>query len=1177
MAYAKLVPKSGFTLSNENLTLVRTASGWETIESDYHVTSGKVYYEILIINGNNEGGACVGLQEEGISAVPPGYAANNCAYYNNGYAFYNSTYKGYGSAYTSGDIIGVAYNADNGTIAFAVNGSWKGTAYTGLIAGLVGSFSAAFNGGSMTLHSDPANMTYDAPEGFTAGLGEADIVVSFEPALVPEDNKRTITPNSSAITEDQIDFPLTLQITDEEIFTELGENSKKFSIEQDNVQLPVEIEDWKGPSPAPTLTYGEPVSYGGLANAIVRVFIPINENIEKFRLNLPAITTDYSIVEIWVGRPISTGSVTFDGNQVQVTFDGSADAFVSTEDVVSDLVELAYASGSQMLVSFKCGSESAFPKINSVTNGGAYWSLAGAAGSDVFTANSGGMDRYLLLVNALVGEGEAGKATIHTKIPTYSSSADGELTFSFDNSQPDNVDYVGEIGSAVGQSVFNPNFALLSHQAQDPGGTAPQILDSTSNANNGTTNGAMTSTDLIDGVTGKMIEYDGINDRHYHPATIAINDLGETTVDILFGAGIVAGAEGGHVINKGVWFIAFDTPNSRWIIGQNFSTSLGRWAFAEPDCTKPFILSVSHDRNDPNASPVVYIDGASVPVTQYNPSTGTQTSDSSNSLWVADNGGASRFIGGAIGEIRISNTICSADWIKLTALSLKNQLVTWSAFGETPVEQYPVRSMTVLPFDYSTSLRQKLTMYYGERIAAMLVMHFGDLPVLRAMTKLPIEYNPILRAMTKLPIDYAGHIRKITKLEWSSYKQLRSIFLQKYSISEAQMRVMVLEQYNLLEADPVRALVKQIYSAASGESVVQRWDVAIYAINNGVSKLITSCIYVMDEGDQGLYHMAGELKLVLQSEFLDFIHLETIVKIIINDKITHFLPEYPRKSRAVDRNVYIVPLVSKTVLLDHADSPYSICDLDEISGMVSKIITDLASPVASVDFRAIDTYIKPGRFRGDGKTNMALIKEVAASRGLVVQTSSEGTLIVRQETPKPLAKLHTMEPDENLCDQNDFYSLDQSVSPGEGYNKFYISDEEVSEDGERLKNEQISSSEYTEKVFMVPWSDSAQVLLHHSGGDHVVVLYNGMFEQTIYLEEVEFKNGECSVSKPVYGIDAVEWDERDLGEVTFFEEGNLEADVPDHSLAEVTYKTKYHSFTVINQKGGRVQVYPEVI
>jgi hypothetical protein len=47
---------------------------------------------------------------------------------------------------------------------------------------------------------------------------------------------------------------------------------------------------------------------------------------------------------------------------------------------------------------------------------------------------------------------------------------------------------------------------------EDPSGTAPQMKDATANANNGTSNGSMTTSDLVAGQVGGAVDFDGSND-----------------------------------------------------------------------------------------------------------------------------------------------------------------------------------------------------------------------------------------------------------------------------------------------------------------------------------------------------------------------------------------------------------------------------------------------------------------------------------------------------------------------------------------------------------------------------------------------------------------------------------------------------------------------------------------
>ena len=104
-------------------------------------------------------------------------------------------------------------------------------------------------------------------------------------------------------------------------------------------------------------------------------------------------------------------------------------------------------------------------------------------------------------------------AWLWVKVPSVDSGAGTDLYLYYDSDQADNTTYVGDTGDASAQSVWDSNFKLVMHMAQDPNGdVADAIKDSTSNANHGTPAGTMTSTDLVDGKIGKAIDFDGDND-----------------------------------------------------------------------------------------------------------------------------------------------------------------------------------------------------------------------------------------------------------------------------------------------------------------------------------------------------------------------------------------------------------------------------------------------------------------------------------------------------------------------------------------------------------------------------------------------------------------------------------------------------------------------------------------
>lgn len=238
---------------------------------------------------------------------------------------------------------------------------------------------------------------------------------------------------------------------------------------------------------------------------------------------------------------------------------------------------------------------------------------------------------------------------------------------------------------------------------------------------------------------------------------------------------------------------------------------------------------------------------------------------------------------------------------------------------------------------------------------------------------------------------------------------------------------------------------------------------------------------------------------------------------------------------------------------------------------------DLAAPVCDVDWQMADGVIPPNRLYVEGATAMACIKTIVHAGGGIVQEAPGGGLICREEEKHNPEEYETDVADLHLTDQDDFFQVTPSPSARSGYNRFYLTDQQVGGDGVSMQDVLISATRREVRVYLVPWSDSATVLLHHSGGSHVQIVYQGVVTKLIEEEDVEFKSGAGGAQYPVYSSVDVVWKERDLGGVTGDEDKGLTADVSDYSLADISYYTKYHSFIVIDNRVETVQVYPEVI
>lgn len=180
-ASAPLVPatwnpadkNAGITLSNSD----RTESGAAniTLRSTAGKSSGKWMMEITLDSGTSR---LLGLGNSSASLSQyPGQNTNSWAYYTNGQKYTNNSGSAYGNSFTNGDVISIAWDADNGKLYFAKNGTWQNSgdpaagtnaAFTGLTGPLY--VMAGGDGGTTqcTGNWGQAAFTATLPSGFAA-------------------------------------------------------------------------------------------------------------------------------------------------------------------------------------------------------------------------------------------------------------------------------------------------------------------------------------------------------------------------------------------------------------------------------------------------------------------------------------------------------------------------------------------------------------------------------------------------------------------------------------------------------------------------------------------------------------------------------------------------------------------------------------------------------------------------------------------------------------------------------------------------------------------------------------------------------------------------------------------------------------------------------------------------
>jgi hypothetical protein len=171
----------GLTLSNGNLDVTHSSSTWYTVRGTIGISSGKWYWEILVNNLPASSGTpflsrgAIGIAQSNAGLGFLGGNANGWMYYSpDGTKVTNNSYVAYGAAYnTANDVVGVAFDADNGTLTFYKNNASQGQAFSGLTSGpYFPAVALLLEGGSgnpsISCNWGARPFAYTAPSGFKA-------------------------------------------------------------------------------------------------------------------------------------------------------------------------------------------------------------------------------------------------------------------------------------------------------------------------------------------------------------------------------------------------------------------------------------------------------------------------------------------------------------------------------------------------------------------------------------------------------------------------------------------------------------------------------------------------------------------------------------------------------------------------------------------------------------------------------------------------------------------------------------------------------------------------------------------------------------------------------------------------------------------------------------------------
>lgn len=273
------------------------------------------------------------------------------------------------------------------------------------------------------------------------------------------------------------------------------------------------------------------------------------------------------------------------------------------------------------------------------------------------------------------------KAWLWVKMPSVPASADTDIYLYYDNNHADNSTYVGMIGSTPGQNVWDSNFDLVCHMADD---TTSTVKDSTSNGNNGTKKAA---TEPVE-ASGKVADgqdFDG-SDDYIKFGDIDITDA--ITVEIIANItetdGPVLAAKRTNSYYSWELAVSLDIYSNPLLFRINDNANVSQSSESVPEGSDAYLVG-TYDKNAGDSNEIkTYIDGSQDGSANYTAS--IQDNDVEVNLGRREYSGAYANAGGIFSEFRISKIARSAAWIKATRHTCWDSFFTFGSEENAPAD-----------------------------------------------------------------------------------------------------------------------------------------------------------------------------------------------------------------------------------------------------------------------------------------------------------------------------------------------------------------------------------------------------------------------------------------------------------------------------------------------------------
>jgi len=311
-----------------------------------------------------------------------------------------------------------------------------------------------------------------------------------------------------------------------------------------------------------------------------------------------------------------------------------------------------------------------FPVLISLNSSRVDYNNTQNSGQDIrFTSSNG----TTLLDYEIESWNESGTSTIWVEVSSIAtSSATGYIYMYYGNSS------VSDAASST--AVWDSNFKMVQH-LEESCASSSCILDSTTNANNGTPYSTTTITNLATstGAIGGAMNFDGTDDYITCGSGSSLDNLTQYTYEAWIRPSTVSLDYQSIIAKYAFWAeggLYMSTTALRGYRGYSGdavgSTASSNYISASTWQYVTMTYSEGGDRKQH-----LYVNGNEVSsYSTQQASTGTITSDATYDLVLSENIAGRRF-NGAMDEVRISNTARSASWIGASYKSINDTYLTY--------------------------------------------------------------------------------------------------------------------------------------------------------------------------------------------------------------------------------------------------------------------------------------------------------------------------------------------------------------------------------------------------------------------------------------------------------------------------------------------------------------------